>query len=107
MKIKNFIDHNKYRIKIINIKESIEVKITHRKNGIVGHGWFAYSENGSIAIPGDIWINEGHRRIGIGSKMYSFVEVYLNIKIIPSERQSEDAALFWAQHNRAFGVTND
>jgi hypothetical protein len=107
--MKRFIDHKNYRIKIVNIVDFneytkvVEIKITDRKKGIIGHGSFSWLIKKNQVIPGDVFINEDNQRQGIGNKMYSFVEQFTQSVMIPSKRQSDDAKAFWKQNKRPFG----
>ena len=107
--MKPFIDHKIYRIKIYNIikynenTSVIEVRITHRKKGLIGHGSFSHNKKLNKIMPGDVFIREQDQRKGLGNAMYSFVERFNNAKMVPSKRQSVDAINFWNQKKRPFG----
>lgn len=76
-------------------RESIVVVAKHPEFGVVGTAVFAYNKNIPEIKPGNTIINEDHRRLGLATAMYNFVEDYVGLKLKPADDQSDDAKLFW------------
>lgn len=50
--------------------------------------------------PGNVEVDEAHRRRGIASAMYAHAEKIVGKKVVPSDDQTEDAEALWAANKR-------
>lgn len=67
----------------------------------VANCFYGYDEDGKLK--GAVDVRPDKRRMGIGSKMYEWIEVLKQDKIHPDLPHSKDAEKFWGNPNKKFG----
>jgi hypothetical protein len=66
-------------------------------------GYAEFSVDGKNLVPEHTEVAHAHRRKGLATKMYQFIEKKTGKKIRPSRIQTEDSEKLWGQPNRPFG----
>ena len=88
------------------------VYASHPSEGDVGYARFKII-NDDYIIPYDhdsdsaSYVQEEHRRKGIGSELYTYAENETGLRIRPSEMQSDSAEALWSNPNRKFGKSEN
>ena len=101
---------NGYKIELDKLDENYFVVVTHPDaseliQGMAPNvvGYAEFSVDGKNLVPEHTEVAHAHRRKGLATKMYQFIEKKTGKKIRPSRIQTEDSEKLWGQPNRPFG----